>query len=123
MIKPPLITLVSNSMQTNATLVTQQWINLLNKYHINIGVSIDGTKDYHDKYRIDHRGNGSYAAVTRGIKLLQGSLNSEPGCLTVINPDCDGKVVYDHLVKDLGFRSLDFLLPDNTHDNLSPHDT
>jgi uncharacterized protein len=113
---------LSFSIQTNATLVTQQWVDLLNKYNVNVGVSIDGTQEYHDRYRLDHVGRGSYEAVVYGIKLLQKGLNSKPGCLTVINPDCDGRIVYEHLVKTLGFRSLDFLLPDNTHDRLPIHD-
>lgn len=33
------------SIQTNATLVTKKWIDLLNKYNFNVGVSIDGPEN------------------------------------------------------------------------------
>jgi uncharacterized protein len=112
---------LSFSVQTNATLVTKKWIDLFKKYEISVGVSIDGSKKYHDQYRIDHAGNGSYDQVVRGIKLLQEGLSSNIGCLTVINPEFEGKEIYRHLV-DLGFRKLDFLLPDNNHDSLPAHD-
>lgn len=105
------------SIQTNATLVTKKWIDLLNKYNFNVGVSIDGPEKFNDKYRIDHYANGSNSRVVKGVSLLQTYLNSKPGCLTVINPEFDGVEVYEHLI-GLGFKRMDFLLPDNTHDNL-----
>ena len=106
---------LSFSLQTNATLVSNKWVDLLNKYQIGVGVSIDGPQEYHDKYRIDHQKNGSHERVINGIKLLQTNLSSNLGCLTVINPEFDGKIIYRHLVDDLGFKKLDFLLPDNNH--------
>jgi uncharacterized protein len=112
---------LSFSIQTNATLVTNKWVDLLNQYNVGVGVSIDGPQEYHDKYRIDHNGNGSHDQVVRGIHLLQDRLFSNLGCLTVINPDFEGRKIYRHLV-DLGFKKLDFLLPDNNHANLPLHD-
>jgi uncharacterized protein len=111
---------LSFSMQTNATLVTNKWIDLLNKYEVSVGVSIDGPEEYNDKYRLDHQGNGSYERVVRGIKLLQDKLFNKPGCLTVINPEFQGKKIYRHLV-NLGFKQIDFLFPDNHHNNLPSH--
>lgn len=111
---------LSFSIQTNATLVTSSWINLLNRYEVGVGISIDGPREYHNKYRVDHYNNGSYEQVVCGIKLLQQELNNEAGCLAVINPEFDGRQIYRHLV-DLGFKKIDFLLPDNNHTNPPAH--
>jgi uncharacterized protein len=46
-------------VQTNGTLITKKWIELLNKYKVGVGVSIDGPPEYHDKYRIDRNKNPS----------------------------------------------------------------
>ena len=75
---------LSFAMQTNATLVTNKWIDLLKKYNVGVGVSIDGPPDYHNRYRVDHRGNGSYEYVLRGIELLREGLDSKLGCLAVV---------------------------------------
>lgn len=107
------------TLQTNATLVTEKWINLLNHYKVSVGVSFDGPREYHDKYRITHNGLGSYDNVVRGIKLLQDKLLSSPGCLTVVNPEIGGDELYYHLT-ELGFKKIDLLLPDFTHDRLPP---
>lgn len=102
-------------LQTNATLVTEDWINVASEFNIGIGVTIDGPKLFHDQYRIDRAGRGSYDQVVRGIRSLQSAAVKGripyPGCLSVINPDLSGTEAYDHIVHELGFRSLDFLLP------------
>ena len=60
------------SVQTNALLVNKEWVGLFEKYSIRVGVSIDGFKEHHDKFRIDHKGRGSYDKTVEKIKYLQG---------------------------------------------------
>ncbi|CAG0948763.1 Anaerobic sulfatase-maturating enzyme [Burkholderiales bacterium] len=106
------------AMQTNATLVSPDWIEVLEKHRVGIGVSIDGPAEYHDQARRDRKGNGTHAAVVDGIRRMQGSRAlSGLGALAVVNPRYSGKVVFDHLVEGLGLRSLNFLLPMETHDS------
>jgi uncharacterized protein len=62
---------ITNSLQTNGTLLTDEWCNFLKKYNFLVGISIDGPKDVHDFYRRDRRGNGSFDAVMQGLRLLQ----------------------------------------------------
>lgn len=113
------------AVQTNAILVSDAWIELFNKYNVKVGISIDGPKEYNDKYRIDHKGNGTYDKVVAGINKLRTGVNSgkidEFGALCVINPEYSGSTIYRHLVDDLNFRKLDFLLPDFTHDSFHEH--
>jgi uncharacterized protein len=105
------------TLQTNATLITKKWTKLFSKYQIAVGVSIDGTKETHDKYRVDHYGNGSYDSVVRGINLLKEELGNNFGSLVVVDPVSDPEILLKHLIS-LGFKSTDFLFPDHTYDNL-----
>src|SRR5262249_14953106 len=77
--------------------------------------SLDGSAEVHDAVRVDHAGRGSYAATVRGLQLLQ-EAGLSPNVLCVVNPGSDGLGVYQHL-RSLNIQTLDFLLPDVSHDN------
>jgi uncharacterized protein len=62
---------ITNSLQTNGTLLTEKWCRFLKKHHFMVGISIDGPKEVHDRYRRDRKGNGTFDRVMRGLKLLQ----------------------------------------------------
>ena len=72
-------------MQTNATLLTEEWCEVLGKLNIQIGISLDGTPEANDIFRIDHAGKGSYTRIVKGLKIAQNSpyLNTAPGILSV----------------------------------------
>ncbi|MDN5247887.1 MAG: radical SAM protein [Wolbachia endosymbiont of Tyrophagus putrescentiae] len=110
------------SLQTNAMLVDNEWIELFHKHNIGVGISLDGPKEYHDIDRVDHRGYGTYDRVVKGLRLLQeaarNKLINHPGVLTVINPKIDAKKIYRHFVDELNIKSMDFLLPDITCDTI-----
>ncbi|MGK7876513.1 MAG: cyclophane-forming radical SAM/SPASM peptide maturase GrrM/OscB [Xenococcaceae cyanobacterium] len=63
--------LVRQSIQTNATLINQDWCDLFKKYQINIGVSLDGPAFIHDAHRKTRTGLGTHASTMRGIAHLQ----------------------------------------------------
>lgn len=63
--------MVSNSLQTNGTLLTDAWCRLFREHNFIIGVSLDGDRQTQDAHRPDRRGNSSYDAALRGIALLQ----------------------------------------------------
>lgn len=109
------------AMQTNGTLVDEEWCDLLSRYRVGVGISLDGPKHVNDKYRLDHKGRSTYDATVAGLKCLrdyEARTNSSfgLGSLTVINPEYDYAEIYRHLTKDLGFRKVGFLLPDCCHD-------
>lgn len=58
-------------MQTNTTLVDDEFIDLFRKYNISIGTSIDGPKYMHDAYRTNAVGHGSFDVVYRNILRLK----------------------------------------------------
>ena len=61
---------ISNSIQTNGTLLTPEWCQFLHDEGWLVGISIDGTKEQHDAYRLDVQGQGTWQKVMDGIKML-----------------------------------------------------
>lgn len=62
---------ITNSLQTNGTLLTDEWCVFLKKHNFMVGISLDGPKEIHDRYRRDRKGNGTFDEVMRGLRLLQ----------------------------------------------------
>jgi uncharacterized protein len=62
---------ITNSLQTNGTLLTDEWCRFLKRHNFMVGVSLDGPKELHDRYRKDRKGRGTFDQVMRGVKLLQ----------------------------------------------------
>jgi uncharacterized protein len=111
------VTKVFFLVQTNATMLTREWCEFFEKNGIQIGISLDGTKEANDQFRIDHAGKGSYDRIVRGLKLAQtySKPENEPGVLSVINIDADPVEIYNHF-KELGINNVSFLLPDSNFD-------
>ena len=62
---------ITNSLQTNGTLLTAEWCRFLKKHNFMVGISLDGPREIHDRYRRDRKGNGTFDQVMRGLRLLQ----------------------------------------------------
>ena len=62
---------IRNSLQTNGTLLDDDWCKFLKTNNFLVGISLDGPKEIHDAYRRDRRGNGTFDRVMRGLRLLQ----------------------------------------------------
>lgn len=62
---------IKNSLQTNGTLLNDQWCEFLKKYNFLVGISLDGPREIHDRYRKDRGGRSTFDDVMRGLKLLQ----------------------------------------------------
>lgn len=94
---------ISNSVQTNATLITDKMAALFAQYHFLVGCSLDGPKEIHDRYRRMARGTPTHSAVINGIHRLQ-RRNVAFNILTLVsraNVD-HARQVY-HYLKDLKF--------------------
>jgi len=103
------------SIQTNALLLNQQWIDVFKEFDVLVSVSLDGLPATHDEFRIDHQGRGSYQRTIEGIELLQqGGIT--PRIISVANPSASGAETYHHF-RALGITKMDFLMPDTTHDS------
>ncbi len=62
---------VENAVQTNGTLLNEEWCELLAQHQVLLGVSIDGPQELHDAWRKTRSGQGSFAAVMAGIEQLK----------------------------------------------------
>ncbi len=74
----------ANTVQTNGTLLTDEWCEFFAKNDYLIGISIDGPRELHDAYRVNKRGEGSFDKVMRGLRLLQ-KHGVEYNILTTVN--------------------------------------
>lgn len=63
--------IIHNALQTNGTLLNDEWCRFLKKHSFIVGISLDGPKGIHDRYRRDRRGQGSHDRTMRGLSLLQ----------------------------------------------------
>ncbi|WP_081810502.1 radical SAM protein [Flavobacterium daejeonense] len=102
------------SLQTNGILIDNEWCQLFKKNNINIGVSLDGSKQDNDTFRIDKKGDGTYHNVIKGLNVLNNN-NIKIGILSVMNTKTDPVKYYDHF-KSLNLKSVDILLLDANHD-------
>jgi uncharacterized protein len=105
-------------LQTNGTLLDDEWAKVIKAYNVDVGVSVDGAQDVHDAHRVDHGGRGSYRRVRRGLAAL-----TEAGVpfsiLSVIQLGADGLATYRHLL-NLEPSGINYLFPDYTHDTFAP---
>lgn len=62
---------IRHSFQTNGTLISEAWCDLIKKWKLNIGVSIDGPQVLHDRYRKQRNGAGSFERAHEGLRKLQ----------------------------------------------------
>lgn len=62
---------VNHQIQTNGTLLNDEWCGFLRENGVLVGISMDGPRAMHDAYRVDKQGRATFDSVMRGIRLLQ----------------------------------------------------
>ena len=62
---------VSNALQTNCTLIDDDWCQLFREYNWLLGVSLDGPEEINDLYRFNKEGRGTWKKVMQGIETLK----------------------------------------------------
>jgi len=73
-----------NTIQTNGTLLSDQWCEFLKTNNFLVGISIDGPRELHDSFRVDRSGKPTFDKVMRGLRLLQ-KHEVEYNILTTVN--------------------------------------
>jgi uncharacterized protein len=62
---------INNSLQTNAVLLNDEWVQFFKQNNFLLGVSLDGPRELHDTYRVDKGGQPTFERVMHGVRLLQ----------------------------------------------------
>lgn len=109
-------------IQTNGVLLTDEFIDMFDRYDVGISISLDGPAELHDRNRRDRHGDGSHERVVAGVARLVAHPACErlfSGLLAVVDPTSDPIEVYEFL-KATGAPSFDFLYRDGNHDVLPP---
>lgn len=97
-----------NSIQTNGTMLTDEWCRFFKENNWLVGVSIDGPEEFHDEYRRTRTGGPSFAKVMRGIELLN-KHGVEWNALAVVNDfNADYPLDFYEFFKEIECRFIQF---------------
>jgi len=98
-----------NGIQTNGTLLNNDWCRFLSRERFIVGISIDGPEELHDLYRKDKHGKGTFKKVLNGYNLLQ-QYGITTEILCVVNArNVNYPLEVYHFFKELGVRYITFL--------------
>jgi uncharacterized protein len=108
---------IKNTIQTNGTRLTDEWLTFLREYGIGVGVSLDGPPEIHDRRRLDVAGRPTAERVREGLERLRSARIAQAGVLMVVDYDvCDvAAPLLDYLL-EIGVDRLSLLnvIPQNT---------
>lgn len=101
-------------VQTNGTLLDQEWIDLFKQLNIQIGISIDGPREASVHRVLRKNGKPAFDQIIRGVNLIK--KNALILCtLSVMNVEYPARYIYEY-IKKLGVGYTDFLYLDITYD-------
>lgn len=116
---------VRNAIQTNGTHLTEEWLDFIERFDLNVGVSLDGPPEVHDSRRVDIQGRGTSHRVREGLeKLLERGVDHR--ILMVVDDDVielGARRMLDYLLSlDVQGVSLLNVVPDGKPSEASPDD-
>lgn len=100
---------INNTVETNGVLLNREWADFFAQNGFLVGISIDGPRDIHDKFRRDRGGAPTFDKVLHGVEILR-SAGVEFNAMSTVNAASEGRgaEVYQFL-KSLGTRYLQFM--------------
>lgn len=99
---------IDNCIQTNGTMLTDEWCRFFRENNWLVGVSIDGPQEFHDEYRKNRAGAPSFHKVMKGIELLN-KHGVEWNAMAVVNDfNADYPLDFYHFFKEIGCRYIQF---------------
>lgn len=99
---------IDNCIQTNGTLLNDEWCEFFRNNHWLVGISIDGPQEFHDEYRKNKQGKPSFMKVMQGIHLLN-KHQVEWNAMAVVNDyNADYPLEFYHFFKELGCHYIQF---------------
>ena len=99
---------IQNSLQTNGTLITDEWCRFFKDNDFLIGLSIDGTAAMHNLYRTTPRGKDTFDEVMRGIELLNKHGVEWNAMAVVNNQNADHPIEFYNFFKNIGCHFIQF---------------
>jgi len=100
---------IFNAIQTNGTLLDDEWCAFLAANKFLVGLSVDGPAELHDCYRVDKRQQPTFGAVMRGLELLK-KHGVEFNTLTVVNrANSQQPLEVYRFLKSIGSQFLQFI--------------
>ncbi|WP_410771650.1 radical SAM protein [Fontibacillus sp. BL9] len=97
-------------MTTNGTLLTDKTLKYLNENRISVGISIDGPKETHDKYRRYEDQSGSFDRLMEGTRKLLDSRDGRVTARITVTRDNLNIVDITKFISELGFRKVNLAL-------------
>lgn len=100
---------VENTLQTNGTLLTDEWASFFAEHRFLVGISIDGPAEVHDANRLNKGGKPTFDEVMRGVETLKRN-GAEFNTLSAVSAAGEGKgrEIY-RFMKSIGSRYMQFL--------------
>ena len=100
---------IDNALQTNGTLLDDRWCEFLAANRFLVGLSIDGPRELHDRYRVDKGQKPTFDAVMRGLAFLK-KHRVEFNTLTVVNrANSQEPLKVYRFLKEIGSGFLQFI--------------
>ncbi len=99
---------IENCLQTNGTLLDDEWCRFLHDNGWLVGLSIDGPQEFHDEYRRDRAGKPTFLKTMRAVNLLN-KHKVEWNAMAVVNDyNADYPVEFYRFFKSIGCRYIQF---------------
>lgn len=99
---------IDNCIQTNGTLLTDEWCQFFKDNNFLVGVSIDGPQEFHDEYRRTATNKPTFVKVMNGINLLN-KHGVEWNALAVVNDyNADYSLEFYRFFKQIGCKYIQF---------------
>ena len=77
---------IENTIQTNGLLIDEKWARFLGEHRFLVGLSLDGPKKMHDRYRKDAAGQDTFARIMHSVQLLE-QYHVDYNVVTVVTND------------------------------------
>ncbi len=114
---------VHNSMQTNLSLVNDEWIDLFLQYDVHVGFSLDGTQEIHDQQRVDTHGELTFERIIANYRRCK-ERGMHIGCIVVGSKKHQGHIpeLY-HFMRDegIGFRFNSLFISGEAQNNMDEY--
>ena len=99
---------IDNCIQTNGTLLIDEWCQFFKENNFLVGVSIDGPQEFHDEYRRTATNKPTFVKVMNGINLLN-KYGVEWNALAVVNDyNADYPLEFYRFFKQIGCKYIQF---------------